>query len=96
VLRLVSPKLLLGLPAVAIENHGGYITIGPDNYLYVVIGEVANQFNETVIQTLTQNYVNSTIVDGRAGILRITHDGDPVLDDKVREYYSIWNRIWRH
>ncbi|MFY9964688.1 MAG: hypothetical protein WAK50_03025 [Nitrososphaeraceae archaeon] len=49
--------------------------------LYVMIGEVASEFNETAIQTLTQNYVNSTIVNGRAGILRITQDGDPVLDD---------------
>ncbi|MGA9319424.1 MAG: hypothetical protein WBL44_09305 [Nitrososphaeraceae archaeon] len=69
------------LPANSIENHGGYITIGPDNNLYVMIGEVASEFNETAIQTLTQNYVNSTIVNGRAGILRITQDGDPVLDD---------------
>lgn len=69
------------LPANSIENHGGYITIGPDNNLYVMIGEVASEFNETAIQTLTQNYVNSTIVNGRAGILRITQDGVPVLDD---------------
>lgn len=79
--KLVNPKLLLDLPADSIENHGGYITIGPDNNLYVVIGEVADEFNETGVQTLTQNYVNSTIVDGRAGILRITQDGNPVLDD---------------
>ena len=31
---------------------------------------------------MTQNHVNSTIVDGRAGILRITLDGNPVLDNK--------------
>ena len=72
----------MDLPADAIENHGGYITIGPDNNLYVVIGEVANQFSETAVQTLTQNYVNSTTVDGRAGILRISLGGDPALDDK--------------
>jgi plastocyanin len=29
---------------------------------------------------LTQNFVNGTAVDGRAGILRITQDGKPVLD----------------
>ena len=80
--RLVNPKLLLDLPADSIERHGGYITIGPDNNLYVVIGEVTDYFNETSIRTLTQNYVNSTIVDGRAGILRVTQDGNPVLDDK--------------
>ena len=80
--KLINPKLLLNLPANSIENHGGYITIGPDNNLYIVIGEVVSEFDETAIQTLTQNYVNSTIVDGRAGILRITLDGNLVLDDK--------------
>lgn len=80
--KLINPKLLLKLPANSIENHGGYITIGPDNNLYIVIGEVVSEFDETAIQTLTQNYVNSTIVDGRAGILRTTLDGNPVLDDK--------------
>jgi aldose sugar dehydrogenase len=79
--KLTNPKLLLDLPANSIENHGGYITIGPDDNLYVVVGEVADQFNETGVQTLTQNYINSTAVDGRAGILRITQDGDPVLQD---------------
>ena len=74
--------MLLDLPANSIENHGGYIVIGPDSNLYVVIGEVVSEFDETAFQTLTQNYVNSTIVDGRAGILRITLDGNPVLDDK--------------
>ena len=38
--KLINPKLLLNLPANSIENHGGYITIGPDNNLYIVIGEV--------------------------------------------------------
>ena len=80
--KLINPKLLLKLPADSIENHGGYITIGPDNNLYIVIGEVAYEFDETAVQTLTQNYVNSTIVDGRAGILRTTLDGNPVLDEK--------------
>ena len=55
--------------------------IRPDNNLYIVIGEVVSEFDETAVQTLTQNYVNSTIVDGRAGILRITLDGNLVLDD---------------
>jgi glucose/arabinose dehydrogenase len=80
--KLINPKLLLKLPANSIENHGGYITIGPDNNLYITIGEVVSEFDETAVQTLTQNFVNSTIVDGRAGILRITLDGNPVLDDK--------------
>jgi glucose/arabinose dehydrogenase len=80
--KLINPKLLLNLPANATENHGGYITIGPDNNLYVIVGEVTDEWNENAYQTLTKNFVNSTIVDGRSGILRMTLDGRPVLDDK--------------
>ena len=79
---LINPKLLLNLPANSVENHGGYITIGPDNNLYVIVGEVADEFNETAVQTLTQNYANSTIVDGRAGILRVDLDGKPGTKQK--------------
>jgi hypothetical protein len=57
----------LDLPADSLENIGGYMTIGPDNNLYVVIGEVVSQFNETAVQTLTQNYVNSSVIDGSQG-----------------------------
>ena len=38
---LLNPVLLLDLPAMPGPNHnGGKITIGPDNYLYAVIGNV--------------------------------------------------------
>lgn len=79
--KLINPIMLLDLPAQpGPRGNGGFITIGPDNNLYIVIGGVSNG-SATSIQTLTQNYVNSTIVDGRAGILRITLDGRPVLDE---------------
>ena len=48
--KLINPKLLLKLPANSIENHGGYITIGPDNNLYIVIGEVVSEFDETAVK----------------------------------------------
>ena len=55
--KLINPQLFLKLPADSIENHGGYITIGQDNNLYILIGEIADEFDETAVQTLTQNYV---------------------------------------
>ncbi len=30
------------------------------------------------VRTLAQNFVNSTLLDGRAGILRVDLDGNPV------------------
>ena len=38
---LVNPKLILDLPALPGPNHdAGKIAIGPDNYLYAIIGEL--------------------------------------------------------
>lgn len=75
--QLTNPKLLLDLPAIPNSwGNGGAIAIGPDNHIYVTIGSVGN--DEYVPQTMTLNYRNSTVVDGRAGILRITQDGQPV------------------
>jgi aldose sugar dehydrogenase len=43
-MSLVNPKLLLDLPATPGPNHpGGKITIGLDDYLYTVIGDLSNE-----------------------------------------------------
>ena len=77
--RLVNPKLLLDLPAMPGPRHmGGIIAIGPDDNLYVSVGDLDGTFRGKKYDTMTQNYQNSTIVDGRSGILRITQDGKPV------------------
>ena len=57
---------------------GGVIAVGPDNNLYVSVGDLDGTFRGKRYQTMAQNYQNSTIVDGRSGILRITQDGKPV------------------
>ena len=66
--KLVNPKLLLDLPATSGPAHnGGAITIGPDNNVYLPIGEL----REEDIQKISS-------VDGRGGILRVTQDGEIV------------------
>lgn len=78
---LVNPKLLLSLPSSpGPENNGGHIIIGPDNNIYLIIGNVMNSSNETEVQTLAQNFANGTDPDGRSGILRITQEGLPVVN----------------
>jgi aldose sugar dehydrogenase len=94
--KLVNPKLLLDLPASpgAIGN-GGKIVVGPDNIIYLTIGNVGiNGHN-----TQAQNIQNGSEPDGTSGILRVNQDGKPIVPDILGNkfplslYYSygIWN-----
>jgi aldose sugar dehydrogenase len=78
--KLVNPEVILDLSSEPGPAHnGGAITIGPDNNLYIPIGDIDGSFNPNRnIKTLAQNFVNSTLLDGRAGILRVDLDGNPV------------------
>jgi len=67
--KLVNPVLLLDLPATSGPAHnGGAITIGPDNNVYLPIGEL----REEDIQKISS-------ADGRGGILRVTQNGETVV-----------------
>jgi aldose sugar dehydrogenase len=71
--QLVNPILLLDLPATPGPRHnGGVVRIGPDNNVYVIIGDVDGH------ETLAQNQESGGEPDGTSGILRITQDGKPV------------------
>ncbi|MGE5634279.1 MAG: PQQ-dependent sugar dehydrogenase, partial [Deltaproteobacteria bacterium] len=79
---LVNPKLLLSLPSFPDPAHiGGIIDIGPDENLYVTVGNFQHTIPSEIYKTKTQNFENGEPVDGRAGILRMTQDGKPVLSD---------------
>ena len=77
--KLINPVLLLDLPAIPGPRHnGGAIMIGPDNNLYVPIGDVDGTGMGEAFETKAQNYLDGVEPDGRSGILRITQDGRPV------------------
>lgn len=77
--KLVNPTVLLDLPATPGPRHnGGAIIIGPDNNLYVPVGDIDGSFKEEETETQAQNYNDGVEPDGRSGILRITQDGQPV------------------
>jgi len=77
--KLVNPKLILDLPAIPGPRHnGGAIVIGPDDNLYIPIGDVDGTYQSEEFETVTQNYPDGAEADGRSGILRITQDGIPV------------------
>lgn len=93
--KLVNPKLLFEVPAASFHN-GGQITIGPDQLLYVIIGEVKD---ESLAQERNQALNNETDFaeppDGRGGILRMDQNGNVsdshgILGNKepLNKYYA--------
>jgi aldose sugar dehydrogenase len=95
---LVNPKLLLDLPTTPGPSHnGGVVRIGPDNNVYVVVGDL-NYIRNKRAYTLAQNAVDGPPPDGRGGILRVTQNGEVVgggngigllgNEDPVNKYYA--------
>lgn len=79
--ELVNPIRLLDLPANPGPRHnGGAIELGPDNNLYIPVGDVDASFRKPILRTMTQNFGDGLTADGRSGILRVTQDGKPVDD----------------
>ena len=80
--QLINPLLLLDLPADPGPRHnGGAITIGPDGNIYVPIGDTDKVGDETQAQNEPD-----FPADGTSGILRVTQNGEPVIDSATGEY----------
>jgi aldose sugar dehydrogenase len=88
-IKLTNPLLLLNLPATpppgregTEKNHNaGKVLIGPDNNVYVGVGDVAGHKGQA------ENNPNGIPPDGTGGILRVTQDGqianNPSLGDML-------------
>ena len=75
--KLINPKQLLDLPAMPGPRHaGGVVAIGPDNNIYITIGDLDGTFNKKY-ETMAQNYQEGIVPDGRSGILVVTQEGKP-------------------
>jgi aldose sugar dehydrogenase len=76
--KLISPKLLLDMPAgPGSKDNGGPVVIGPDNNVYSVIGHVAGDF-DLGHETKAQNFNNGPDADGTSGVHRVTLNGNIV------------------
>jgi glucose/arabinose dehydrogenase len=80
--KLVNPRLLFEVPDKTPNifqeiHHGGEVLIGPDNNVYVGIGEIDGDQHENG-KTEAQNYQESREPDGRAGVIGVTPDGQVV------------------
>jgi glucose/arabinose dehydrogenase len=70
--ELVNPRLLLDLSAVPGPRYnGGIIAIGPDDFVYLIIGDVEGHASQA------QNFEDGPSADGTSGILRIGKNGEP-------------------
>jgi glucose/arabinose dehydrogenase len=70
---LTDPKSILSLPALPGPSHnGGVLELDKHKNLYVTVGDLQpTKFiqNQSVFNTKSQNYINGTAPDGRAGNL---------------------------
>ena len=90
-ISLTNPQLLLDLPAGPGTNHqGGKLKIGPDNQLYVIVGEMQREGQ-------LQNFQNGPAPDDTGVIFRISPiDGSPSPNnpfsidatDPLSKYYA--------
>lgn len=79
--KLLNPRLFMFInytqqhesklqsPSTGNNHVGGKMIIGPDNYLYLIVGDMTDR------KTKTQNYANGTIPDGTGGILKFMQNG---------------------
>jgi aldose sugar dehydrogenase len=80
--KLIDPVLLLDLTAIPnnlnrTDHNGGKVTIGPDNNVYMIMGEVGGH------RTQAQNIGNGPAPNGLGGVLRISQDGGLVDDEPI-------------
>ena len=87
--KLVNPKLIFTAPTPNRYSHiGGGLEIGPDNNLYLTVGDMHGDQSKTT-RTMTQNYIDGTFPDGRSGILRFTINGEPVGSGILGDTYPL-------
>jgi aldose sugar dehydrogenase len=88
---LINPTLILDLPAVPGPNHdGGKLVIGPDHYLYAVIGDLNHRGK-------LQNSIDGPDPDDTSVIFRVKPDDgsaapdNPFINDtnvEMHKYYA--------
>lgn len=88
--KLVNPELLLDLPAIPGSDHvGGSVTIGPDGHIYLTSGDghscsygsCDEGIKNTALNSKSANEQEGKELNGRGGIIRVTQDGLPVLEN---------------
>ena len=93
--KLINPLLIFQAPILPGPQHnGGKMTIGPDQNIYLIIGDLNTYANKS-IYTQMQNRFNGPAPDGRGGILRLSQNNyfnetTGILGDQypLNKYYA--------
>src|SRR5215208_5862318 len=87
--KLISPKEIFSVKSFPDDSHvGGVVKVGPDHNVYVTVGDFTCT-DCPPFETLAENFENSIPPDGRAGIMRISPDGDPVDNGIIGKEYPL-------
>ncbi len=88
--QLINPKPILELPTSYRGIHnGGKLTIGPDNNLYVTVGDIGRGHWNVLTDIQSQNNKTGSFPDGTGGILRFNLSGEPVSQSILGTKYPL-------
>src|SRR5215213_33138 len=88
--KLISPKEIFSVKSFPDDSHvGGVVKVGPDHNVYVTVGDFHGTKFTPVYETQAQNFENGVSPDGRAGILRISSDGNPIDNGILGQKYPL-------
>ena len=88
--KLIDSKLLLDLGRPGPFHNGGKILIGPDQNVYLIVGDLNAR------HTQAQNYPEWASPDGSSSILRITQDGQPVKTGNILSNIQPLNQYYAY
>lgn len=87
--KLIFPKEIFSVKSFPDDSHvGGIVKVGPDHNVYVTVGDFTCT-DCPPFETLAENFEDSIPPDGRAGIMRISPDGDPVDNGILGKEYPV-------
>ena len=74
--KLINPKLIFSWPPLKRADHnGGELIVGPDNNLYLVVGDAGNK------SEVLNNKNSSIKIEAMGGILAFSHNGGPIFSN---------------
>jgi glucose/arabinose dehydrogenase len=88
--KLINQKLIFSWPPLKRADHnGGELILGPDNNLYLVVGDAGNK------SEVLNNKDSPIKAEGMGGILAFNHNGGPIssngllgTEDALNRYYA--------